>query len=153
MRKKDNRLSTIIEIINSKEISGQDQLLTELSKCGITITQATLSRNLKELSISKIANSDGRYVYTKHLKEFPKPPILNHFSLVGYKSINFSGNMGIIKTNPGYASMIASELDKKFEELILGTIAGDDTIFFVIKDGVRYNDVNKKLNELIPKIG
>ena len=70
----------------------------------------------------------------------------------GFLSINFSGNMGVIKTRPGYASSIAFNIDNNNVENIIGTIAGDDTIFIVIKEGSEYDDVIEELSYIIPDI-
>ena len=70
----------------------------------------------------------------------------------GFLSINFSGNMGAIKTRPGYASSIAFNIDNNNVENIIGTIAGDDTIFIVIKEGSEYDDVIEELSYIIPDI-
>ncbi len=67
-------------------------------------------------------------------------------------SINFSGNMGVIKTRPGYASSIAYNIDNSHIDEILGTIAGDDTIFIVIKQGVTKNEVTEALRDVVPNI-
>lgn len=70
----------------------------------------------------------------------------------GFLSINFSGNMGVIKTRPGYASSIAYNIDNSQIDEILGTIAGDDTIFIVIKQGVTKNEVTEALRDVVPNI-
>ena len=70
----------------------------------------------------------------------------------GYISLNFSGNMGVIKTRPGYASAIAYNIDSMVVPEILGTIAGDDTIFIVIKDGTHPDQIIKALGEIIPTV-
>ena len=70
----------------------------------------------------------------------------------GFVSINFSGNMGVIKTRPGYASAIAWNIDSSDIPEIIGTIAGDDTIFIVIKEGVKHQEVIAALNDIIPSM-
>jgi transcriptional regulator of arginine metabolism len=70
----------------------------------------------------------------------------------GFVSINFSGNMGVIKTRPGYASSIAYNIDNNHIEEIIGTIAGDDTIFIVIKQGVSKEEVIEALSEVVPNM-
>ena len=70
----------------------------------------------------------------------------------GFVSINFSGNMGVIKTRPGYASSIAWNMDNSDIPEILGTIAGDDTIFIVIKEGVRSHQVIEALSDVVPNM-
>ena len=70
----------------------------------------------------------------------------------GFLSINFSGNLGVIKTRPGYASSIAYNIDNNHINEILGTIAGDDTIFIVIKQGVTKDEVIEALSEVVPNM-
>ena len=70
----------------------------------------------------------------------------------GFVSINFSGNIGIIKTRPGYASSIAWNIDNSDIPEILGTIAGDDTIFIVIKEGTRHQEVINTLSDVVPNM-
>ena len=70
----------------------------------------------------------------------------------GFVSINFSGNMGVIKTRPGYASAIAWNIDSSDIPEIIGTIAGDDTIFIVIKEGIRHKEVIEALHDIIPNM-
>ena len=70
----------------------------------------------------------------------------------GFISINFSGNMGVIKTRPGYASSIAWNIDNSDIPEIIGTIAGDDTIFIVIKEGVRHQEVSEALSDVVPNM-
>ena len=153
MKKKIDQLQTSIDIVSTMEMCGKDEMLQELSKRGFHLTQATLSRNLKELGIAKITNNDGRYHYAKHIKEAPVRIQNNHnFAFIGYKSVDYSDRLVVIKTNPGYASMIAGEIDSNFDELILGSIAGGDTIFVVLKDNVEQNDFQDKLDFLIPRI-
>ena len=153
MKQKLNRLQAIIDIVSTMEVCGQDEMLHELSNRGFQLTQATLSRNLKELGIAKITNNDGRYHYAKHIKEAPvRIHNKHHFSFIGYKSVEYSDRLAIIKTNAGYASMIAGELDLNFEEIILGTIAGGDTIFVALKEHVKHNEFQAQLDFLIPKI-
>jgi transcriptional regulator of arginine metabolism len=70
----------------------------------------------------------------------------------GFISINFSGNMGVIKTRPGYASAIAWNIDRSDIPEILGTIAGDDNIFIVIKEGVSHREITEALKEVVPNL-
>ena len=84
-------------------------------------------------------------------KRVPTPRMASEMlSIPGYRSINFSGNMGVIRTRPGYASSIAYNIDNGHIDEILGTIAGDDTIFIVIKEGVTQDQVIKGLSTIVP---
>ena len=138
MKSKNNRLDTIKMIISSKEIGSQEELLQELTKEGFRLTQATLSRDLKQLKVAKAANVNGKYVYVLPNDILYKR---NHVQGVnemmrntGFVSLQFSGNIAVIRTRPGYASSIAYDIDNRENSLILGTIAGDDTIFLAARD-------------------
>lgn len=100
---------------------------------------------------------NGKYVYVlpneTMYRRVKTPRRASEMQLVsGFLSINFSGNMGVIKTRPGYASSIAYNIDTNNVETIIGTIAGDDTIFIVIREGVEYEDVIDELSYIIPDI-
>ena len=128
-----------------------------LEKEGFKLTQATLSRDLKQLKVAKAASMNGKYVYVlpndTMYKRITKPiSAIEMLKSSGYVSINFSGNMGVIKTRPGYASSIAYNIDASDVPHIIGTIAGDDTIFIVIKEGYSHEEVISALRSLIPGV-
>ena len=154
MKTKDRRLEAIKLIISSKEIGSQEELLDELKQEGFLLTQATLSRDLKQLKVAKAASMNGHYVYvlpneTMYRRVSSPRSASEMVRLPGFLSINFSGNMGVIRTRPGYASSIAYNIDNGHIEEILGTIAGDDTIFIVIKEGATQQQVVTKLSYVI----
>ena len=155
MKVKTNRLEALRLIISSQQLGSQDELLNALQKEGFKLTQATLSRDLKQLKVAKAASMSGNYVYvlpneTMYKRVSTPNSIREMMRVPGFISINFSGNMGIIKTRPGYASSIAWNIDNSDVPEILGTIAGDDTIFIVIKEGVKHKDVVEVLSEGVP---
>ena len=146
MKVKNNRLEALRLIISSQQLGSQDELLNALQKEGFKLTQATLSRDLKQLKVAKAASMSGHYVYvlpneTMYKRVSTPNSIREMMKVPGFVSINFSGNMGIIKTRPGYASSIAWNIDNSDIPEILGTIAGDDTLFIVIKEGVSHQQV------------
>jgi transcriptional regulator of arginine metabolism len=154
MKIKDRRLEAIKMIISSKELGSQEDVLAELKREGFTLTQATLSRDFKQLKVAKAASMNGQYVYVlpneTMYKRVRKPMSATEMMQTpGFLSINFSGNIGVIRTRPGYASSIAYNLDNNNVPEILGTIAGDDTIFIVLKEGVDRDAVIQGLNEII----
>ena len=157
MKVKNSRLEALRLIISSQQFGSQEELLSALQGEGYKLTQATLSRDLKQLKVAKAATMSGNYIYVlpndtmykristpSHIREMMKVP--------GFVSINFSGNMGVIKTRPGYASSIAYNIDNSHIEEIIGTIAGDDTIFIVIKQGVTKDEVIEALSEVVPNM-
>ena len=157
MKVKNNRLEALRLIISSQQLGSQDELLNALQKEGFKLTQATLSRDLKQLKVAKAASMSGNYVYvlpneTMYKRVSTPNSIREMMKVPGFVSINFSGNIGIIKTRPGYASSIAWNIDNSDMPEILGTIAGDDTIFIVIKEGVKHQDVVDALSDIVPNM-
>jgi transcriptional regulator of arginine metabolism len=157
MKVKSNRLEALRLIISSQQLGSQDELLNALQKEGFKLTQATLSRDLKQLKVAKAASMSGNYVYvlpneTMYKRVSSPNSIREMMKVPGFISINFSGNIGIIKTRPGYASSIAWNIDNSDVPEILGTIAGDDTIFIVIKEGIRHQDVVEALSDVVPNL-
>lgn len=157
MKVKNNRLEALRLIISSQQLGSQDELLSALQKEGFKLTQATLSRDLKQLKVAKAASMSGNYVYvlpneTMYKRVSSPNSIREMMKVPGFISINFSGNMGIIKTRPGYASSIAWNIDNSDVPEILGTIAGDDTIFIVIKEGISHQDVVEALSDVVPNM-
>ena len=157
MKVKNNRLEALRLIISSQQLGSQDELLTALQKEGFKLTQATLSRDLKQLKVAKAASMSGNYVYvlpndTMYKRVSTPNTIREMMKVPGFVSINFSGNIGIIKTRPGYASSIAWNIDNSDIPEILGTIAGDDTIFIVIKEGVKHQQIINTLSDVVPNM-
>ena len=157
MKVKSSRLEALRLIISSQQLGSQDELLAALQKEGFKLTQATLSRDLKQLKVAKAASMSGNYVYvlpneTMYKRVSTPNSIREMLKVPGFVSINFSGNIGVIKTRPGYASSIAWNIDNSDIPEIIGTIAGDDTIFIVIKEGVRHQDVSEALSEVVPSM-
>ena len=155
MKIKTRRLEALKMLISSMELGSQEEVLRMLEKEGFKLTQATLSRDLKQLKVAKAASMNGKYVYVlpndTMYKRITKPiSAIEMLKSSGYVSINFSGNMGVIKTRPGYASSIAYNIDASDVPHIIGTIAGDDTIFIVIKEGYSHEEVISALRALIP---
>lgn len=157
MKIKNDRLEALRMIISSQELGSQDELLAALKKEGFQLTQATLSRDLKQLKVAKAASMRGNYVYvlpndTMYKRVSTPHQVRQMLEVPGFLSINFSGNMGVIKTRPGYASSIAYNIDNNHIEEILGTIAGDDTIFIVIKQGIAKDKVVEALSKVVPNM-
>lgn len=157
MRKttKNDRLAALRLIVTSSELSSQDEVIRALARQGIVTAQATLSRDMKQLKIVKTANAEGKYVYaipdeTAYRRVHRPLAPADILPMPGFKSIQFSGNMAVIRTRPGFASGIASNIDSANMKDILGTIAGDDTIFLVIREGAMNVDVVDQLASIIP---
>ena len=157
MKVKNDRLEALRLIISSQQLGSQEELLQALQREGFKLTQATLSRDLKQLKVAKAATMGGNYVYVLpndalYKRVSNNTSIREMMQMQGFVSINFSGNIGIIKTRPGYASSIAWNIDNSDVPEILGTIAGDDTIFIVIKEGIKQQDVIDSLSDIVPNM-
>jgi len=157
MKVKNNRLEALRMIISSHQLGSQEELLAALQHEGFKLTQATLSRDLKQLKVAKAATMGGNYVYvlpneTMYKRVSTPQQIREMMQVLGVISIKVSGNMGVIKTRPGYASSIAWNIDNSNIPQLLGTIAGDDTIFVVVKQGVTEREVIDALSEVVPNM-
>jgi transcriptional regulator of arginine metabolism len=152
MTTKKNRHKAIREAIENNEIPHQDALRSILEDKGFRVTQATLSRDIKELKIVKAPVSLGGYAY--RLPDSPADKEETPTGLQGFGSvtIEFSGNMAVIKTRPGYAMAIAGEIDRKAPSVIVGTVAGDDTILLILRGNVDRKQVLAALLRFIPEI-
>ena len=156
MKKKANRLDAIKMIISSKEIGSQEELLQALGAEGFELTQATLSRDLKQLKVAKAANMNGKYVYVlpnnimykRSNDQSPSEMLMNS----GFVSLQFSSNIAVIRTRPGYASSMAYDIDNRECSSILGTIAGDDTIMLVVQENASHKEVRDFLSQIIPNL-
>ncbi len=149
MKNKRNRLQIISDILRSNVVGSQEELLSMLNDRQCEVTQATLSRDLKLLKVAKTPLSNGTYKYI--LPQYNKPiktqnvsnTLISHGAVL---SVDFSGNLAVVKTKPGYASAIAWDIDNKATQEILGTIAGDDTILLVPREGVTREDILDMMN-------
>ena len=146
MSARKERLDAICRIIQEKAISNQEELLKELMNSGFSLTQATLSRDIKQLKIAKVHNGEGDYVY-----RLPQEEVAKAFSQVDRQLpyVEFSGNLAVIRTRPGYAMGIASDIDNHSRKEILATIAGDDTILVIPRDGMSREEVIEALSHFI----
>lgn len=149
MKKKRNRLQVITEILRSHVVASQEELLDLLAEHDLHVTQATLSRDLKQLKVAKTPLPNGTYKYvlpaiTKTIS--PQGTFNQSSANNGIFNLEFSGNLAVMKTKPGYASAIAWDIDNMGANEILGTIAGDDTILIIPRDGVSRHDIIDLLN-------
>ena len=138
------RQQAILEIIQSGPVYSQDELALRLREQGISSTQATLSRDLKALKISKVPG-EGYVVPTRGRA------LSADFS-TGILRIVFSGNVAVIRTRPGLANAVAIVIDGQMVFPVLGTIAGDDTILLILREGSTAGEVLDALTPLFPEI-
>ncbi len=157
MKNRRIRHQKIREIISTSSIGSQEDLLQVLTEEGFSLTQATLSRDLKSMKVVKQATEMGDYKYILPIGTETAPiasvkAVDTVFSEKGFVSIDFSGNLAVIKTKPGYAAGIASDIDSSGNAEFIGTIAGDDTILLIIREGVARERVIEVLSSTIPSI-
>lgn len=153
MRNKTKRLLAIRKLIETELISSQEELLFRLKEIGVEATQSTLSRDLKFMKVAKIPHKEKGYVYIipenfNEQREDKVSSIITDTIL----SIDFSGNLAVIKTLPGYAAAVTVLIDSENYFEVLGTIAGDDTIFIVMREGVSRSELIDALTSVHPDI-
>jgi transcriptional regulator of arginine metabolism len=153
MKNKNERLMAIRKLIGDEDISSQDELLKLLEDEGFNMTQATLSRDLKYLRIAKMPDNENGYVYILPEKENQAAEAdYSGIPTSGFVSIDYAQGMAIMRTLPGHASSIGYALDNMNAYEIAGTIAGDDTILIIPRDGVTKGDLANLLKTRIPVI-
>jgi len=151
---KNNRLSLILEIIDQMEIETQDELAAELKKRGMDVTQATVSRDIKELRLIKVPSEKGGYKYSVAVdKAKDIPNRMKKLFAQSVLSIRSSNNILVIKTMTGSANTAAAVLDSLNSPHILGSVAGDDTIFIVVENSDKVPEVEALLRDLLKRGG
>jgi transcriptional regulator of arginine metabolism len=155
MKSRLQRQVEIRKVIQGGNVRSQDELLVELKAKGFGLTQATLSRDMKEMQIAKVPHPAKGYVYV-----FPEGETTTltrdqnqvNFLTDGFRDLRFSGNLAVLRTQPGYASSFAAVIDKANSWEILGTIAGDDTILIIQKEGISKLDLINALITIMPNL-
>lgn len=157
MSRKNDRIENLIEIIKNNNVGSQEELLRMLSEKGIFVTQATLSRDLKMLKTSKVPLDHGAYAYmlpdvsTAKIKTTGRrtTDFSRHVGN-GFISLEFTGNLAVLLTRNGYASGIAYDIDMLNAPEIAGTIAGANTVFIALRDGVSHERATEVLSMILP---
>lgn len=149
--RKEYRYAKIREIIQNQVIETQEELAEALLREGIEVTQATISRDIKEMMLIKVPDDNGRYRYAVSPEEAALLAKSRYAPLFqgAVTNINYSGNLLVIQTMPGAAQAVAFVLDNTEIESIIGTIAGDDTILVVLAEGADAAAAKERLFELL----
>jgi transcriptional regulator of arginine metabolism len=146
---KYNRHAKILEIIDNYDIVTQDELVEKLKSVGMDVTQATISRDIKELRLVKVMTPEGKAKYTAMNND---SAVLSEKLLAilrgGYVSSDYANNILVVKTLPGLASAVASTIDSLGWSEIVGTIAGDDTILIVTRAERIAEELQQRFNLL-----
>lgn len=147
---KNGRQKQILAIISDHDIETQEELIERLQARGYKATQATVSRDIKELKIIKIATDKGRYKYTQptgdDLKTAAKFDNVLRETVI---SVKYGGTLVVVKTFTGMAMAAATAIDSMQMNCILGTIAGDDTIFIAVTDEVACQLIEQRIERII----
>ena len=156
MKNKRNRLQVVLDLLQHHQVSSQQELVNLLAEQDIHVTQATLSRDLRSLRVTKIATDNGSFMYiipnnndlhdSLPLSGQSVPKTAHQY---GFVSIEFSENIAVIKTRNGYATGLAYDIDMSKMPEILGTIAGADTVFAILREGVTHEEARLALHRFI----
>ncbi|WP_084054273.1 arginine repressor [Desulfonispora thiosulfatigenes] len=147
---KSRRQKKVLDIIKDKIISTQEELAESLREEGLNVTQATVSRDIKELGLIKVAIGNDMYKYAFPIEQISVSEKRLKFMFQEFvSSIDFSENMIVIRTPPGNAQTVASLIDGTNMEEIIGTIAGDDTILLIIKPKESVAEIIDYFNNLL----
>jgi len=132
---KSNRHTKIVELINKFAITTQEELLEYLKADGFDVTQSTVSRDIKKLRLTKALDQNGKYRYQSPQSNIANTK--NNFTALidsSVISVDYAMNMVVVKTYAGMAQAVCAAFDSMQYEYVVGTIAGDDTIFIVCKN-------------------
>jgi transcriptional regulator of arginine metabolism len=145
------RLLAIEKIISEEIISSQDELLKSLKGQGISCTQATLSRNLRQLGVVRIPGGKGGYRYLLPDDNKKQPLTSSGYNIVSvFRSLIEAKGMLVMKTIPGSASSAAYFIDNSGRYEIAGTIAGDDTFLIIPRDNINLSQIHSCLEMILP---
>ncbi|PTX53938.1 ArgR family transcriptional regulator [Melghirimyces profundicolus] len=147
---KAQRHIKIREIITNRDIETQEDLVDELKNAGYNVTQATVSRDIKELHLVKVPTNNGRYKYSLPAdNRFNPHQKLKRILTEAFVGIEQSENLIVMKTMPGNAHAIAVLIDNMDWPDVIGTIAGDDTILLICRDRERAPQVKNRFIEML----
>jgi len=149
MYDKENRHNVIKELLKTSKIQSQEDLQELLSQRGFAVTQATLSRDMKALRIVKMHDPELGYAY--HIPAFGSKNSAGKSvnpSIDGIVSLEFSDSFAVIKTKPGFASVVASIVDNSVGKMLMGTIAGDDTVLLMLRSKYTHQEILSEISSL-----
>lgn len=144
-------------ILSSQEITNQETLRQGLIQAGYSTTQATLSRDLRQLRVAKALNENGKYVYLlpeqrRYHRVSDTHATVQRMNQLGAVGIRFSGNIAVLQTPPGHAAHLAYDIDHSSIPEIIGTVAGDDTVLVVMAENADRSQLMNHIAEIIPTV-
>lgn len=154
MNKRQARLSQIVNILLHNQVGSQEELMDELKARNCEVTQATLSRDLKTLRTSRVVTEMGGYRYVIAANGTAADEVatqaMDTVRQAAILSLTFTGNIAVIKTRNGYAGGLAYDIDEVQSPLVLGTIAGADTVFVALAEGASRQELLTLLSATLP---
>ena len=149
----NNRVDIIQNLIAHHRIRSQQEFITLLAEQGIRTTQATLSRDLKRIGVSKQRDASGESLYVLPVQQKPTEVLLAEGRAAeSIRTLAFSGQMGVLKTLPGCAGMVGALVDSHTHPDLMGTLAGDDTLLLILRQGTPHAAFKAFLGSFIPGI-
>ncbi len=150
MGMKEQRQSKILDLIDTQDIETQEELVEYLEQSGFSVTQATISRDIRELRLTKVSTTldKQKYVALINYDNQISEKVVKVFR-AGFLSVDIAQNILVVKTLSGMGNAVASAIDAFNFEEIVGTIAGDDTIFCAIRDITKTEEIIKSFNEML----
>ena len=149
---KNKRQQKILELIDRYQIDTQEDLIRRLSEAGYAATQATISRDIRELKLVKTTTAEGIYKYTYPTRREPVAPKFNSALAGSVTHIDCAGNIVVVRSYPGMAQPIASCIDAIGHPDVLGCVGGDDTVIVVIRDAVKGTEMCEKIRQMLNTI-
>ena len=147
---KSERQNAIIDLITRYEIETQEEMISRLRSLGYDVTQATVSRDIRELKLVKVTTGHGGYRYMMPPKADSSVNVKFNSALAeSITSVDYSVNIVVVKTYPGLANAVATGIDSLNISSILGCVAGDDTIMIVVRDIESARDISERIRHLI----
>lgn len=147
---KRRRQQAILELVRREPLSSQRAILDRLRERGYEVTQPTVSRDLDELGLTRVRDASGhlRYAAPEEAAPMGREDQLRHTLAEFVLGMVASGNLLVIRTPPGAANAVAQVLDRVDLEDVIGTVAGDDTILVVAREGVRGRSIQRRLESM-----
>lgn len=146
---KGERQAKIIEIIENNIIETQEELLEKLREAGFHVTQATVSRDIRNMNLVKGTTKTGEYAYIAPKKQENAAIPFSHMLTESIVSIDFAQNLIVVKTLAGMAQAVATYIDSVKESQIIGCVAGDDAILVVVKSESKAEELCTKIKNII----
>lgn len=146
-----SRSGLILDLVKKHKVHSQEELIAKMAEQGVTITQATLSRYLKKLQVFKQTDASGESWYRLPSDTAPSEPSASVSEHI--VSISFSGQLGVVITHPGSANMVGAVIDGHSHPKLMGTLAGDNTLLLMLRQGASIPGIIAFLEGIIPGAG